>query len=134
MLFVNNDYAEISDRRKNSGSGSDDQFRLASPEPVPFVETFALAQVRMKYCHLRSEVRAQTAREEWSQGNLWNQHHSGAARIQSGTHRPYINLSLAATRYAVQKKCLKLFQGKRIGDFRKRPGLGIGQLQTQIVG
>src|SRR6266436_4835598 len=98
MLFVNNNYAEISDGRKDSGSGPDDQFRLAAPEPVPFVETFALAQVRMKYCHLRSEVRAKAAREEWSQSNLGNQHHGGTARLQSGPHRPYINLSLAATR------------------------------------
>src|SRR5712671_1596502 len=104
MLFVNNDYAEISDRRKDSGSGSDDQSRLASPKPVPFVEPFALAEVRVKYCHFRSEVRAQTAREEGSQGNLRNQHHGGAARIQSGTHRPYIYLSFTATRYAVQKE------------------------------
>src|SRR5215204_909219 len=58
----------------------------------------------MQYRDIPTKYDPQPPREDRRQGYLRNEHQRRTAGIERSSHRAYVNLRLAAARYAVQKK------------------------------
>ena len=52
VFLIDEDQAEIRQRRKHRRTRADDDARLALANAMPFVEALALRKMRMQNCHL----------------------------------------------------------------------------------
>src|SRR5262245_9925806 len=74
VLFVDDDKADVFQRREDARTGADADSGLALTNAIPFVKAFAVRERRMQNGDGVAEVRAQSPREHRRQRNLRHEH------------------------------------------------------------
>ena len=136
VLFIDNDEAEIFQRRENSAARANHDPGAAGMNFVPFIVSLAFGEVAVQNGHIvlrlgkpAFEALDRLRRER----NFGNKHDGAAAALQCGANSLQIDLSLATAGHAVQQNRARLFwRFESISDFFQRENLF--RVQFEIAG
>ena len=116
MFFVDDDDADIFERREHRAARADDNFRLARTHAPPFVEPFPRRKTAVQNSRRAAEAGAELGEHLRRQGNFGYEKNGAFAFPQILRNEVEIDFRFAAARYAVQK----LHPLVRRSDCRKR--------------
>src|SRR5207244_3857179 len=97
--FVDDDAAQILDRRKDRGARSDDDIREPSPNPAPLVKSLARSQSAMQHREATRKTAGKPLNCLGSEGDFWHQHDCTLASIEELGDQSEIDLGLATSGY-----------------------------------
>jgi hypothetical protein len=127
VLFVYDDQSEIRDRGKQRGTRPDGDLHAPAAERLPGVVALAQGQTAVKHGDLVSEPRAKTSDELRGQRDLWNQQQRASAGSAHFIDRAQVDLGLARSSHAMQKKRFARAFVDRLPDGLDRVLLGCGR-------
>ena len=119
MFLVDHDEPEVFERRKDGTARADDDARAGSGDPMPFVMSFAVAQMAVQHGNLvldRREPVAEALDRLRRQRNLGNQHQRARSAVERVLHPLEIDLGFSASRHPEKEHWPRL---RRVVDGRR---------------
>lgn len=123
MFFIDDDESQIWQRCEHGGARADHDAGLAFADAMPFVETFALREVGVKYGDLIVELGKacfETADGLWGECDFRNKDEDGFAEIERGLSGLEVDFGFAAAGDAEEK----IGRGRGWGSGRSAEGRG----------
>ena len=114
MLLVDDDEADIGQRREDRRARADGDAGLSLQDAAPLVIPLALGKAAVKHGDTIPEARAKASFGLGDEGDFRDEHQHGVARLHGAGRRPQVDLGLAAAGHAVeQKACESPAPGRR---------------------
>ena len=88
VLLVDDDQAELGERRQDGQAGADDDVDRAGPDPPPLVGPFAVTQPGVEQGDPGIEVRSQAVDDRQGQGDLGHEQEDRPAELQGWPRSP----------------------------------------------
>ena len=126
MLLVDDDQAEVAERREDGGPRADADAGRAGAQPPPLVEALALGEAGMEDGHAVAEARGDAADRLRGQADLGNEQDRAAAALERRLDGREVDLGLAGAGDSV-KQALALAVAVERGDDlapHRRPARG----------
>ena len=114
VLLVDHDQTEVVERCKERGAGTDDHFGRAFADPSPLPPAFSVGECGVEDRGLRAEAPFDGARGGGCETDLRHQHETAAASSQHVLETPQVDLCLARTGDALEKKGCVSFLGQGV--------------------
>jgi hypothetical protein len=127
VRFVEDDEAELGQRRENRGAGAHDRVHVATSRALPFRGALAVGQAAVEERDPIAEARHQPPHERRRERDLGHQEDPAPAPLPGGLQSREVHLGLAAPGDAVEKELLGASRADAPGDrFDRRALRGRG--------
>ena len=127
MLLVDDDQADVSQRREDGQPCPHDDVNVARSDAAPLVGSLAVAQSRVNQGNTRGEVGTESVDERHGHRDLGDEDEGPPAELQAGRYRLDVYGGLAAAGDAVKEERRRVAGGDRRRRGRDRLPLGTGQ-------
>ena len=104
VLLVDDDQADVRERREQRGAGPHDQVRVAGPDPPPLVGALALAQRGVEHGDPGGQLGTEAVDDGRRQRDLGDQQEGRPARGERGGDGLDVDRGLAAAGHAVEEE------------------------------
>jgi hypothetical protein len=120
VLLVEDDQAEVLDRREDGAARTDGDPGLVRPEPAPFVVALTLGQRGVQQRDRVPEARLKARHRLRRERDLGHEHDHAFAPLQARLRRAQVHLGLAGAGHAVQQVAAAGVDGRERVDLRWR--------------
>ena len=123
MLFVDDDQADVLERREHRRARADDDVHVAAADALPLIVPLAVREAAVLDGDAVAEALAEERRDDRRERDLRHEHEHAPARVADARREPQVDLGLAAAGDAVQQRHLELPARRRSAQSRVERGV-----------
>ena len=131
MLLVDDDQADLLERREHGRARADDDVDVAAADPLPLVVALAVGEAAVLDGDALAERLAEQGGGGRGQGDLRHEHQRAPSGCADRGREPDVDLGLAAAGHAVQQRDAELAGRGQGEEAVEGGGLLAGQLPRQ---